>query len=571
MLKIPYGQSYFKGLIEDGFFYQDRTEYIRMIEDYDSRFLFFLRPRRFGKSLFVSMLHHYYGLEHQSNFQKLFGHLAIGQRPTPLANQMLVLLFEFSRINTDTPESTFQGFYHAVATAVRDFLGNYAVYFDSHQQKEILSQREPSEILRQLFSFHKLNKVPLPIYILIDEYDHFANELISFNFSFFTDSVSKNGFVRKFYETIKTATFDGVVKRLFVTGVSPITLDSLTSGFNISTNLSLDQQFHDMMGFTEAEVSKILQKIVVPETQLTATLNDLRSWYDGYLFNAHAKHLYNPDMVLYFAQKYQIYKTYPDLLLDINIASDYGKIKRLFRIQNREEDNLETLRALSETGEVKAELTAQYSFEKVFSKSDLISLLFYMGFLTIKTKNLSNYTFQFPNYVIEKLYAEYFISMIQDKANLPVDSSPINRAILEMAETGNPQLFFDQVSLILKTLSTRDAVHFHEGSLKAIFISLLHHQQFYYIHSEFETERKYVDVFLEAIKGYKPACEAAFELKYLKKKDSKSIKTAMAEAEIQLKDYLMTKKFVPRETIKGFIVVVKGNVLHWRETKNLNP
>ena len=577
MIKIPYGESNFKGIIEENFFYQDRTLYIQKLEEDTSRFLFYLRPRRFGKSLFVSMLHHYYGLEHKDKFEKLFGKLAIGKKPTVHVNGYLVLSLEFSRILTDTPKHTFEGFLSNVLEGIRSFLAQYKQFFTEEQQKDILSKDQPNLVIKQLFNYHKDNNVEYPIYILIDEYDHFANELISFNFDYFKESVSHNGFVRKFYETIKTATRDGVVQRLFVTGVSPITLDSLTSGFNISTSLTLEPNFHSMMGFEEIEVQKILQKIGVKKTDLLTVLGDLRVWYDGYLFNGEAKkHLYNPDMVLYFAQYYKEYKKYPHNLLDPNIASDYGKVRNVFKIQGREIENRQVIRSLSETGKVTAELTIQFSFEKTFSEDDLVSLLFYMGFLTIEKRTLSSFVFRFPNFVIERLYANYFVSILQSQVDLPIDNSPLNKAVIDMAMSGNPQPFFDQVGKILKILSNRDAFHFNEMTLKAIFVSCLYQQQFYYVHSEYETEKGYADVFLEAIRGYEPTYQVAFELKYLKKGDKNEkdktindadIQKLMDKAEMQLTDYMVTKKFITRKGLKGIVVVCHGDKLIWREHK----
>ena len=472
MIKIPYGESNFKGVIDERFFYQDRSMYIRQLEETTSRYLFYLRPRRFGKSLFVSMLRYYYGLEHKEQFSELFGHLSIGKKPTSHANGYLVLTFEFSGILTTTPELTFNGFLNKVKSSVQLFLSKYKAYFSEIQEKDILNNTQPNDVVKKLFDYHVLNQVPYPIYLLIDEYDHFANELISFNYHHFKEVVTENGFVRKFYETLKTASWDGIIHRLFITGVSPITLDSLTSGFNIGTNLSLDLNFHQMMGFTEKEVKGILQKIGVKKTDLPTVLADLQIWYDGYLFNEEAtEHLYNPDMVLYFAQYYQTYKKYPTNLLNNNIASDYSKVRNVFKIQNRENENLEALRILTETGHISSQLTTQFSFTKTFGEDDLISLLFYMGFLTIEKRDLGALVFKFPNFVIKRLYADYFVSILQSKADLPIDNSAMNESIRTLAKTGNLQPFLGHVGKILKILSNRDAFHFNEMSLKAIFVS----------------------------------------------------------------------------------------------------
>ena len=569
MLKIPYGESSFEKIITKKYFYQDRTHYIRTLEKFNSSFLFYLRPRRFGKSLFITMLHSYYGLEYKDKFQKLFGHLEIGQNPTENANAYMVLSLEFSRISTKSEESTFKGFLDNTKGGVRAFIEQYGAFFPKETHKEILDKDEPVLVLKTLFNtYHSINlEKELPkIYILIDEYDHFANELISFNYKYFSTSVSQNGFVRKFYESIKTATRDNIVERMFVTGVSPITLDSLTSGFNISSNISLRHDFHEMMGFNEREVEQILKKIGVEESDLAKMLNDLRAWYDGYSFNLKAKnHVYNPDMVLFFAMEYQSFGEYPNDLLDPNIATDYSKIKNIFKIQNKETDNFEALKQLSDDGFVKAALTPQFSLEKDFSTDDVISLLFYMGFLTLQDESLGTYKFAFPNFVIKRLYADYFVDMVKQQAALPIQNRNLNLALNELGNYGNPEAFYKEVKEILTALSNRDMQGFSENALKAIFISLLHQQKFYYIHSEYETKRTYVDIFLEGIKNYNVPFEVAFELKYAKISENINVESELNKAEKQLLNYLHSKKFNKRPNVKAFVVLVQGLEIHSRE------
>jgi hypothetical protein len=565
MIRIPYGKSDYRTLVEENYFYQDRTPYIQTLEDWDSTYLLYLRPRRFGKSLLLSTLRYYYGLEYQTEFDKLFGNTFIGKNPTRRANKYMVLNFDFSGINTSTEQGVFEGFLSNVLKGIGNFIKDYPSHFSKEQVKEILSQKEPNEVIKMLFYHLYEGRSESKVYILIDEYDHFANELISFNFNHFMEIVTKNGYVRKVYETIKIATGQGLVERILMTGVSPITVDSLTSGFNIATNISLTPTFHQMTGFDETEVAGILAGVEMPIEETPSTLNDMRLWYDGYLFSANVKkHLYNPNMVLYFANAYKTTQAYPDDMLDPNIASDYSKIQKLFSIQGNEDKYLEVLRELLENGEVMATLTTQYSFARGFTQNDLVSLLFYMGFLTIKSKQLSRHTFSFPNYVIKKLYADYFFNSILDRAQLPFNNEPVNDAIEEMAQTGKPEAFFEQVKHVLHYFSTRDAAHFNENTLKAIIISLLHQQNFYYIHSEYETNWTYMDVFLEAIRGQKPTYEVAMELKYVKKAGKKAVDTLLKAAKVQLQGYLDTPKFNTRTNIKSFVVVVAGDKLTWR-------
>jgi Predicted AAA-ATPase/PD-(D/E)XK nuclease superfamily len=566
MLKIPYGKSDYKNLIEEGFFYQDRTRYIEILENHGPSYLIYLRPRRFGKSLLISTLQYYYGFQYKADFEKLFGKTYIGTHPTPNANNYLVLRFDFSGINTKSEEGTFNGFMDKILRAFKDCFTDYAGYFTDEQQNEILNQKEPNVALSAFLSAYKNLKINNKIYILIDEYDHFANEIIAFNYSYFSEIISKNGFVRKFYEIIKTATGQGIVERLFITGVTPITVDSLTSGFNIASNITLSAKFHQLTGFDETEVAGILKGIDIPDEKVPAILNDMRAWYNGYLFNADTTtKLYNPNMVLYFAQEYKDRGDYPREMLDANIASDYTKVRQLFKIQGDEKQYLSVLETLSETGEIEGIMVSQYSLQRSFTNNDLISLLFYMGFLTIKSEEYGRYTFTFPNYVLKKLYSDYFLEMIRLETEYPFDNTKINEAIIAMAKTGNEKPFFDQIDLIVKRHSTRDAAHFNENTLKAIIISLLHQQSFYFIHSEYESDWTYMDIFLEAIQGHKPTYEVALELKYLKKSSITLLEKTIEEAEIQLKGYLDTPKFSNRTTpIKAWVIVLAGSKLHWK-------
>jgi hypothetical protein len=566
MLKIPYGISNYKSLMEGNYFYQDRTSYIQTLENWGSPYLLYLRPRRFGKSLLLSTLRYYYGLQHQETFDILFAKTFIGQNSTQYANKYMVLNFDFSGINTSTEKGVFDGFLSNVRKGVDAFLTHYSTLFTKEQVKSILQQTDANEVIKELFSCYVRNNIDHKIYILIDEYDHFANELISFNFNHFLDIVTRNGYVRKFYEVIKMATSQGIVERIFMTGVSPITVDSLTSGFNIAKNISLSPTFHQMVGFEEKEVEGILTGIDMPIEDIPSTLNDMRLWYDGYLFNPDVtKKLYNPNMVLYFAEEYAEQRKYPRRILDPNVASDYGKIQKLFNIQGKKERYLNVLRDLLEHGEVSAILTDQYNFELGFTEDDLISLLFFMGFLTIKSENLGRYTFSFPNYVIKKLYADFFLHSIAPKNDLLIDNSPVNEAIIDMATSGNPTAFFEQVQLILKYFSPRDAAHFNENTLKAIIVSLLHQQSFYYIHSEYETDWAYMDIFLEAIRGQKPNFDVTMELKYVKKAGKTAVNTLFKTASEQLQGYLDAPKFNTRTNLKSFVVVVAGEKLTWRK------
>jgi hypothetical protein len=401
MIKIPYGESDFHKVMTEGFFYQDRTEFIEKLEKWNSDYPVFLRPRRFGKSLFISVLHYYYGLEHKDKFETLFHNLYIGQQPTPLANTFMVLRFDFSRIDTATHESTYQGFLDNALYGIKTFLSAYSAFFSKEQYNKIQNVKSPEAVLKTFFAIIRQNKISYKIYLLIDEYDHFANELLSVGFKRFKKDVSQTGFVRKFYESLKAATSEGIIDRIFITGVSPITMDSLTSGFNISDNISMNPIFHDMMGFTHAETEAILKKSAIPEEKIPTMMSDLTEWYDGYRFSStNGGPLFNPDMLLYFLKEYSILGQYPDEILDSNITTDCVKMFNFFNERSEEGLLFESM----DNGHIDFHLTRIYNLGYNFTEEDFLSLLFYWGMLTFKEALSSHWRFEIPNNAMRELY-----------------------------------------------------------------------------------------------------------------------------------------------------------------------
>jgi hypothetical protein len=347
------------------------------------------------------MLDYYYNIKYKEDFERLFGQFYIGRKPTKMANQYLILRLDFSQIETSSFEKTYDGFTTNVRYGVIEFYGRYPEYFDEEDIAKVEKLTTPSEIIQDVISKTE-RRTAHKIYLLIDEYDHFANEILSFRYNEFMEMVGRNGFVRKFYETIKVGTQKAVIDRLFVTGVSPITLDSLTSGFNISTNISLRPELNELMGFVETEVVEILKGVGVADTDLEHVLGEVREWYNGYKFSVDAeRRVYNSNMMLYFAREFLYNKKYPTELLDPNIASDYNKIRKSFKIKGREKENLVHLDKLVKTGTLESELIQLFDLEKRFDTADFISLLFYQGIITIWEKDLDSIIFKMPNYVIK--------------------------------------------------------------------------------------------------------------------------------------------------------------------------
>jgi hypothetical protein len=562
-MKLPYGISNFARLIEDGYHYVDKTGYIEQLENEPAPYLFFLRPRRFGKSLFISMLSYYYGLEHQERFDSLFGKFYIGTNPTPRANTYAVLKFEFSRIDTSTPEHTQQGFHANVLLGIENFEKRYQQTFMDYSAFD-----NPAEALKRFFETHRDKK----IYLLIDEYDHFANEILSFHFEHFSDIISRNGFVRKFYETIKAATGKGIVDRLFMTGVTPITLDSLTSGFNIAQNCSTWEEYNEMMGFTEDNVAQLLQPLCREcQIEKKLVLENLRRWYNGYQFHSEGEErVYNPDMVLYFATQLTPRRKckYPEKLIDINIASDYGKIRRLFQLKDPHQ-NYQVIDQLIHDGFVTSQLTEQFSFERDFTQQDFISLLFYMGFISIKEAQFNNLHFVIPNFVIKGLYWEFFLQWVKEQNTLTFEVADVRQAMLDLAENNQLQPFLNLIEGSLQTLSNRDFIQFDEKYVKVLFVAFASLANLYYIQSEQESEQKYVDVLLLHRPPYFPNYQFAFELKYLKKSESAQLETTVQKAIAQLQGYLQSEALQRLDNLKAYVIVFVGSEAKAVETMEL--
>jgi hypothetical protein len=559
MKPIPYGDSNFEKIIRDGSFFVDKTPFLALLEKAGSN-LVFLRPRRFGKSLWISIMQYYYGVEHKANFETLFGHLEIGKKPTALANTYLVLKFDFSGIATDTSKSTKSGFLRNVRTGIQVFLQKYQSYFPPNIHKEILKGDEPSDLMNNLVMWCQMTANVPKIYILVDEYDHFANELIAFRLSDFKAMVSKNGFVRKFYECIKIGTQSGAIARIFITGVSPITVDSLTSGFNITAALTTDDRFHDMLGFTSEQTSDTLRNAGATENQLPDLMADMEKWYNGYLFSPYAKErLFNSDIVLYFAKHFAVRSRYPDDMLDSNIAPDYGKIRQTFRIADREAVNKTILQQVLLDGTTLTKLTTQYSLDVEFTGENFKSLLFYMGYLTIEGTFGADWKLKIPNQVIRKLYWEYFASLTREQTGLVVKTDDLVDALSNLAMYNNPQPLVDLVVETLKALSNRDNQNFDEKHLKAIMASYLSLSSSYMMRSEFESERKYIDVLLLKRPPFEMPHQFAFELKYLKQDATQAeIDVKDMEAENQINIYKASAELEALENLRAWIVVIAG-------------
>ena len=570
-IKIPYGMANFESLVSNNYHYVDRTQYIEIIEEMGDRNLAFLRPRRFGKSLFVNVLKDYYDIRKKAKFEALFGKYYIGKNPTPLANSYMILSFDFSGITTDDDKSAHYSFLAAIKIYVGQFLFFYFPTEYKEMEAQIKELKDAHEVMKSLFAFVARTGCAEKIYLTIDEYDHFANELIAWNLDVFREVVSKNGWVRKFYETLKIAVGDGIVDRIFITGVSPITLDSLTSGFNIVKQLSSSHILHELMGFTKEEVAEIMLGVGAKVEALPQIMSDLKDWYNGYLFCEEATNrLYNPDMVLYFASEYRNYQKYPRRMLDVNVMSDYSKIRRLFKIGGQEEERISILEELLQNGQIMMKMTDQFSFEKRFDNKDFINLLYYTGAITIKETYVEKTVFNIPNYVIKQLYFEYFSAILMDRINSNHDVLKYNEAIDELVSQNNIKPLVKVVSTILSRLSNRDNMNFGEKHLKTIFVTILMFSEAYYVHSELELHKKYTDLFIERTSRFNIPYQYLIEFKYFSKaKYEEMIKPPKEGGETewekviedgrnQLRGYTKQAYFQAKKDLKPWLIAFVG-------------
>jgi hypothetical protein len=562
MVKLGYGKAYFPDMIERELLYIDRTRFLEKMEDVGSDAVFMLRPRRFGKSLWVSMSRHYYGIQYKDRFERLFGKLYIGKHPTPNANRFLILSFDFSGIDAEMKDTAYRDFLMTVQSGVTTFFTDYKSIFDKASAKEVLAAQSPQEMMTRLFTLVNQAAPDQRIYLLIDEYDHFANQLMAYQMQDFKEVVSKGGFVRVFYETLKKAMGEGTIGKMFITGVSPITLDSLTSGFNIASNLSLDPELHDMFGFTNDEVVQILRAIDMPVTEIPEYNALLKDWYDGYRFAVNANHeIYNPDMVLYFAEYYRRNRMMPDKMLDTNIASSYSRIRAMFRLPNRKDGEFENLHELLESREVSVDMTQIFNFDLGFSTNDFLTLLFYMGFLTFKSKAGDRRILRMPNRVIEHLYHKYFAQLLSERTHFARGIDSLEFALGDLIMHNNPTKLADLMTHTLSNLSGRDAtVPFviREKNVQVLLFSFLSFSQSYLVESEYNAQNQYFDILATSIKQMNMPHNFLFELKYLPKAGAKKVKEEYAKAEVQIAAYLQTPKAQQVPNLRAWIMIVVG-------------
>ena len=555
MKKLPYGISDYERIMENDYYYVDKTRYIEKLEDLPAPYIMFLRPRKFGKTLFTSVLENYYDVKKEDKFEKLFGETYIGKNPTRLKNSYYILRFNFSGINTKDEETTMQGFKDKVIEAVQKFINKYEL--DFYINPDLTTEA----LLGSLFIAFENQKKEGKLYVIIDEYDHFANELLGFRTDNFKSLVSKNGKVRKWYEILKEGT-ESVVDRIFITGVAPITLDSMTSGFNIIFDITQDRSFNEMMGFTTEELIKIMETQEISKKEQEKLLPIMKENYDGYKFSLKAnERIYNSNMCLYFLNEYVKYKEIPEKLVDVNIASDYSKIGNMLRLC-KGENRLDLIEKTVSGSGVITEITQRFNPEIAFGEKEMVSMLYYLGYLTIEGEVVGYPKLNIPNKVMKEIYSDYFLQILDEEEKLNIDSNYYTEIGIEIALEGKIDKAVELLHKYLSNLSNRDFQRFDEKYVKLIFYCILMNLKIYNVKSEMKVGREYPDIVLiprEVNKGY---YSVMIEFKYLKKTEENKISEKQEEARKQIEKYSNTEEMKAIKNLNKYTVVVINDKIH---------
>ena len=519
---VPYGVADFATVIEQNLYYVDKTMFIPELEK-QPRNLFFIRPRRFGKSIFLSMLYSYYDCTQSHKFQSLFGNLWIGQHPTPLQGKYQVLFLDFSQItgNIDKLETKFNSY---LSINLDAFVRQYSEYYQA-EMEEILAQEDFEEKMELIFKAAKAHQYHL--YLIIDEYDNFTNVILNERGEKVYHAITHaDGFYRDVFKKFK-----GNFERIFMMGVSPVTLDDVTSGFNIGWNISIKPEFDEMLGFSTTDVVEMFTYYkehgsIPADSDIDAIVNDMKPWYDNYCFAEEAlkkkTRMFNCDMVLYYLRNYMDAGCPPEEMIDPNTRTDYGKMKKLLQFDKLDGERKGIIRKIAEEEQIVTQLYESFSAYQIPKAEIFPSLLFYYGMLTIKGTRGSKLILGIPNNNVRKQYYGYLEEEYQAKAY--VDVNQLTDYYYDMAYDGkwDEGLRF-MADAYAKVSSVRDGIE-AERNLQGFFMAYLNLNDYYITAPELELNHGYCDFFLlPDLTHYASQHSYILELKVLSKKDFSAI------------------------------------------------
>ena len=520
--QVPYGVSDFATVMSQNLYYVDKTMFLPELEK-QPRNLFFIRPRRFGKSIFLSMLYSYYDCTQSHKFQSLFGNLWIGQHPTPLQGKYQVLFLDFSQItgNIDKLETKFNSY---LSINLDAFVRQYSEYYQA-EMEEILAQEDFEEKMELIFKAAKAHQYHL--YLIIDEYDNFTNVILNERGENVYHAITHaDGFYRDVFKKFK-----GNFERIFMMGVSPVTLDDVTSGFNIGWNISIKPEFDEMLGFSTTDVVEMFTYYkehgsIPVDSDIDAIVNDMKPWYDNYCFAEEAlkkkTRMFNCDMVLYYLRNYMDNGCSPRQMIDPNTRTDYGKMKKLLQFDKLDGERKGIIRKIAEEEQIVTQLYESFSAYQIPKAEIFPSLLFYYGMLTIKGTRGSKLILGIPNNNVRKQYYGYLEEEYQAKAY--VDVNQLTDYYYDMAYDGKWEegLRF-MADAYAKVSSVRDGIE-AERNLQGFFMAYLNLNDYYITAPELELNYGYCDFFLlPDLTHYASQHSYILELKVLSKKDFSAI------------------------------------------------
>ena len=564
---LPYGMMNFADIRLDNYYYVDKTSFIPVIEQSD-RFFFFIRPRRFGKSLTLNMLQHYYDVRTRDKFDALFGDLYIGKHPTRDRNSYLVLYLNFSGISGELHNYR-QGLDAHCNTSFDYFCDIYAEYLPKGI-KEVLNEKAGA--VEQLdYLYHQCELAGQQIYLFIDEYDHFTNPILSDAESIhrYTEETHKEGYLRAFFNRVKAGTYSSI-KRCFITGVSPVTMDDLTSGFNIGTNYSLTPKFNAMMGFTEDEVREMLTyySTKAPFHHTVDELIELmKPWYDNYCFAQECYDqptLYNSNMVLYFVKNYiDNNGKAPRNMIESNIRIDYEKLRMLIRKDKEFAHDASIIQTLVSQGYITGELKDGFPAANIVDSDNFVSLLYYFGMLTVSGTYKGKTKLIIPNQVVREQLYTYLLNTYNE-ADLSFNNHEKDELSSALAYDGAWQSYFDYIADCLKRYASQRDKQKGESFVHGFTLAMTAQNRFYRPISEADTQSGYVDIFLSPMLEIYPDMSHSYiiELKYARYKDPESrVEELRAEAIAQTNRYADTdrvKNAIGTTQLHKIVVVYKG-------------
>ena len=493
--RIPYGVSDFVDIIKRNQYYVDKTMYIPKLEE-EADSLFFIRPRRFGKSLLLSMMCAYYDINQSDRFEELFGKLWIGSHPTPYRGKFQVLLLDFSKIGGDIKDLK-ENFNNYCNIRLDNFIERYKRAYRPEIVEKIKSAPTAVDKLNMIDTEAK--DANMQLYLIIDEYDNFTNVVLNeHGEKVYWALTHAKGFYREIFKVFK-----GMFTRIFMTGVSPVTLDDLTSGFNIGWHISTKPAFNQMLGFSTEDVREMFEYFksagkVRPDCDVESVIAEMKPWYDNYCFSKNAlqtqSKVFNCDMVLYYLRNYAETGEAPEEMIDPNTKTDYNKMKKLLQLDKLDGNRKGVILEITEKGKIISNLETTFPAETLTNPNMFVSLLFYYGMLTIKGTRGSRLILGIPNNNVRKQYYEYLLEQYEEKASL--DTNQLEDYFYDMAYDGK---WHDALQFLAdsyaKVSSVRDGIE-AERNIQGFFMAYLNLNAYYMTAPELELNHGYCDFFL---------------------------------------------------------------------------